>query len=332
MPRNCRITTNLLRRNRSSQTIKKRIVYAAEEEPCYCESAVDSKFRIYRTRWILCQMQVNSTILRQRAPLEHPSFPANPWPFRAPEKCVAAILDCRSIHGMLRVLQETFLKAYLLEMTTLSFFENSRHLASSSPRFRPDIAGNTTVPEDTTYSHSCMMDNPRFPISEVHLGNSQTVHGISQLRKPTSRLKYVQQKNRIFISQCTGSKKLRWQSRLATSWHRDRPWSEPIWRSFSTSMCTSDEEEVSKSNALSNTTDSYEGGSLLSWPMRAFSSHRSFWSCTRSISSTQNTLTEWWRSRFRCTMWPSSIISKWNTYGKGLGRFTQVKITGFCSA
>ena len=55
------------------------------------------------------------TILRQRAALEHPTFPANPWIFRVPEVRFAAIRDCRSIHGIPWVLQETFLKAYLLE-------------------------------------------------------------------------------------------------------------------------------------------------------------------------------------------------------------------------
>ena len=35
--------------------------------------------------------------------------------FRVPEPCVAAILDCHMIHGILWVLQETFLKAHLLE-------------------------------------------------------------------------------------------------------------------------------------------------------------------------------------------------------------------------
>ena len=42
-------------------------------------------------------------------------FLLNPWLFREPEVYIAAILDCRLIHGMLWVLQETFLKAYLLD-------------------------------------------------------------------------------------------------------------------------------------------------------------------------------------------------------------------------
>ena len=55
------------------------------------------------------------TILKQRAPLERPTFPVNPWLFRVRKQCLATILDCRVIHGILWVLQETFLNDYLLE-------------------------------------------------------------------------------------------------------------------------------------------------------------------------------------------------------------------------
>ena len=60
-------------------------------------------------------MRENFTLLKQRAALERPTFPVNTLPLRVPEKCVAAILDCRTIHGILWVLQETLLNDYLLE-------------------------------------------------------------------------------------------------------------------------------------------------------------------------------------------------------------------------
>ena len=60
-------------------------------------------------------MQENFTISIQRAAQERPTFPVNLLPFRVPEKCEAAILDCRVVHGIPLVLRETFLKAYLLE-------------------------------------------------------------------------------------------------------------------------------------------------------------------------------------------------------------------------
>ena len=44
-----------------------------------------------------------------------PRFPVNPLLFRVPGPCLAAILDCRTIHRMLWVLQETFLNDYLLK-------------------------------------------------------------------------------------------------------------------------------------------------------------------------------------------------------------------------
>ena len=68
-----------------------------------CESIVDSKFRIYRTKKIPCpcEMREKFAILKQRASLERPTFPVNPLHFRVPGPCLAAILDCRTIHGML---------------------------------------------------------------------------------------------------------------------------------------------------------------------------------------------------------------------------------------
>ena len=61
-------------------------------------------------------MQDNFTILNQGAALERPTFPLNALQFRVPELCHAAILDCREIHRMVRVLQETFLNDHLLMM------------------------------------------------------------------------------------------------------------------------------------------------------------------------------------------------------------------------
>ena len=80
----------------------------------------------------------------QRAALERPTFPVNTWAFRVPEPCLAAILDCRTIHRMLWVLQETFFESLLAREGPPSvLFENSRNLASYSQELRPDTAGNT---------------------------------------------------------------------------------------------------------------------------------------------------------------------------------------------
>ena len=91
------------------------------------------KFRIYRTKWIPCQTRGNFTILKQRAALERLTFPVNPLLFRVPGPCLAAILDCRTIHGILRVLQETFLNDYYArERQTSTLLNNSKKLATSS--------------------------------------------------------------------------------------------------------------------------------------------------------------------------------------------------------
>ena len=122
LPRNSRNTKNLMRRNRSSKTSRNRwIVSAAHEGSFHSEPIIDSNSGFYRVDWIPCQMQENFTILKRRAALEHPTFPVNPWQFRVPEECLAAILDCRMIHGILSVLQETFFESPRARIkTTLS--------------------------------------------------------------------------------------------------------------------------------------------------------------------------------------------------------------------
>ena len=118
--------------------------------------------------------------------------------FRVPGPCLAAILDCRTRHGMLWVLQETFLNDHLLKKgLSSSIWNNSKNLATSSQELRTDTEGNTKRPESEmrrepqhssipvppfqsesgllnhtggTYSHSGVINYPRFPISKLHLG------------------------------------------------------------------------------------------------------------------------------------------------------------------
>ena len=82
-------------------------------------------FRIHLKR-IPCLRRGVFTILKHRAALEHLTFfLLNPWLFRVPEVFIAVfiatILDFRLIHGILRVLQETFLKPSYSRRTTLSY-------------------------------------------------------------------------------------------------------------------------------------------------------------------------------------------------------------------
>ena len=58
------------------------------------------------------------SILKQPASLERPTFPVNPLLFRVPGPCLAAILDCRMIRGILWVLKR-FLNDHLLEKDEL---------------------------------------------------------------------------------------------------------------------------------------------------------------------------------------------------------------------
>ena len=166
------------------------------------------RFRIYRSRWISCQMQENFTILTQRAALEHPTFPVNPWQFRVPEECPATILDCRLLHGVQWVLQETFLKAYLLEKDRRHLSSNIRgiwhHLLAdwglklqekhwdgerevkrepqNSPIPVPRFQRGARVLDHTggTYSHDGEIDYPRFLLGNAS-GEIPRLFGISKL-------------------------------------------------------------------------------------------------------------------------------------------------------
>ena len=78
---------------------------------------------------------------------------------------------------------------------------------SSTPMSRLQSGSGLLSHTGGTCSHSSVIDYPRFPVSELHLGNSRT-HWNSNAGKSTSSLKYVQNQQ-ILISTCNGSKKLK---------------------------------------------------------------------------------------------------------------------------
>ena len=121
------------------------------------------------------------------------------------------------------------------EGQTSTLFNNSKNLASSSQEMRPDTTGNTKRPESEmrrepqnssilvprfqsgggllnhtggTYSHDGMIDYPRFPISELHLGKFPDSMEF-QSWKVNFKTEVMVRNQQILISQCTGSKKLR---------------------------------------------------------------------------------------------------------------------------
>ena len=167
------------------------------------------KLWTYRTKRIPFLRRRIFTILRQREGLEHPTFLVHPWRFRVPEENIGAILDRRLIHGILWVLQETFLKAYRLDKDNPpAIFENSGNLASSSRGLRPaatKIYHGTRERNDTratklvnthldhtggTYSHGGVVDSQRFSFSDMHPGKFP-ISMNSKSGKLTSRLKYA---------------------------------------------------------------------------------------------------------------------------------------------
>ena len=106
-----------------------------QEESNDCESTVDSNSGFTQRSKFLVRCVEKFTILKQRAALERPTFPVYPLQFRVPEPCFAAVLDCRTIHGMLWVLQESFLNDYLFEKDELL-------LSSTLPRIGQPLLKN----------------------------------------------------------------------------------------------------------------------------------------------------------------------------------------------
>ena len=117
------------------------------------------------------------------------------------------------IHKMVRVLQDTFFQ----EGPPSTIINNSKNLTSSSQELRPDTTEaarrresemkreslNTSIPSlhfqsrsgmlnhtGGTHSRSGLMDFPRFPISELHLGKFLTLFNFNAGRS-TSELRFV---------------------------------------------------------------------------------------------------------------------------------------------
>ena len=90
-----------------------------------------------------------------------------PLLFRVPESCRAAILDCRTIHGMLFVLQETLFERLLAwEAQASTFFNNSKNLESSSQELRSDITGTTRRQESEIKKRTVEHVNAFTPVPE----------------------------------------------------------------------------------------------------------------------------------------------------------------------
>ena len=182
-------------------------------------------------------MQENFTILAQRAALEHPAFLVNPWLFCVPEDCLASILKCRLLHGMLWVLQEAFWKGPpARERPSSAIFEKSRNLATSSCELRPATTRKNIGTGERSEARAAELIHQQLStlskrgwssrshwwnsfsqlcdrLSEIsRLGNAfckkcPRLYGISKLESELQDWEFAQWQL-ILISQCTGSKKV----------------------------------------------------------------------------------------------------------------------------
>ena len=159
-----------------------------------------------------------------------------------------------------------------------------------------------------------------------------------------SRLNFPQ-KQQILISQCSGSKKLRQQRQLATSWHRDRLWREPI---FPITICLMqwlrlhwkplDRHVNFRRRVCVEEQRAQKYDRFLRWRQIALLIYEQF-RATSAYEAVQG-LSDLFKIRLQNdnvhhfdVRWDqNSIISEWSSDRNGLGRIVHVKITGFCSA
>ena len=242
-------------------------------------------------------MRENFAIQKQRAALERLTFPVNPQLFRVPEPCHAAILDCRTIHERLLA----------RERRTSTLFNSSKNFASSSQEWRLDIPGNTKRPRvkwdenRRTRQHlyhsskvemDCkvilveliltvvwLIDYPRLPISELHLGKFSWLYGSSKLKSQLqdwSMFEISRSSSRNALHHRSWNSKVNWEELMTSrSIFGAKRFSHTTicsmrrlrlhWRDFSTRRYISEKEQVSKSRARKNTIDSKEGDKLRTW-------------------------------------------------------------------
>ena len=288
-------------------------------------------------------------------------FPVNPWPSRVPEKCEAAILDCRVIHGILWVLRETFLKAYTLKedcplrSSTIQriWHHHLDEKECESRRVRqyllhvliravhPWIL--TIILEELILSmvwwitrgfrcRECISENSltqmEFQSCKVNFktevcSKSADPQVTMQLIKDVEIAKSIDE---LMTSRST-------TGRIDfTDYHvLDAMIASALKKLLINCVHFWKRVSVEEQKCSKNTTDSHEGDNLHTWSMSIFEP-QGLRSCTRSVWTVQCTLTQWRCSEFRRRMGSSSIVRKWDSYGNGPGRFIQGKITGFCSA
>ena len=249
-----------------------------------------------------------------------------------------------------------------------ALFENSKNLASSSHELRPDITGNTMVPERDmkreqqnssisvprfqsggrklkhtggTFSHGGMIEHTRFPISEMHLG------------KFPDSMEFQSWKVYFKTEVCPKSA----DPHLTMHWIKEVEIADELMTSRSimerTDFLFYDMLDAMIASALLKLLNTHvhfrkrasveeqraqqydrisRGRQNCSHDLQAFPCNWSSWSSTRTLRFVQMYASEWRRPRLRRSMGSSSIISKRNSHRCDPGRIVQVKIAGFYSA
>ena len=187
------------------------------------------KFRICRARWIPWPTQEIFAVLRQRAVLERPTFPAYPWLFRVPEVCWPRFwIVARNTEycGYFRKRFWTNICSRRTNLHSLPHFKEFGIFLSeiwtwywrkckeagewNETRTAKFVNTCTTLPKRSWSVWSYWWNDglSEIPDFGIPSGKISRLRGISQLESQLQDLKYVP-RQQILILQCTGSKKLR---------------------------------------------------------------------------------------------------------------------------
>ena len=116
------------------------------------------------------------------------------------------------------------------------------------------------------------MDYPRFPISEMHLGKLELQSWTDNFKTEVCAKSAFLDVTMRWIKEVQITKSIDDLMTAQSITGRKvslMRWMRQHWKIFSR-MCTSEKEQVSKSDVLRKTTDSYEEGRLLTWSMSIF--------------------------------------------------------------
>ena len=283
------------------------------------------RFRIYRTKWIPCQTRENSTILKQRTHVpSQPSTIPSPRDQALPRFWIAArYTEIMGTSG------NVFERLPAWEGQASTIFDNSKIWHSFLRNWDLILGGNTKRPESEmwrepqnssipvprfqsggglwnhtcgTSSHSGMIDNPRFQVSELHPDSMEFQSWKVQLQNWSRSSSHNAMHQRIWDS------KIHWRSYDIAIEHRAKrfhrlgyAWCDDCVCIEKTSRQTRSLPKKSKCRraACSKKYDRFSRGWYIAYMVKEHFRATGAYEAVQGLGFVQNKFAEWRRPRLR---------------------------------